>query len=84
VIGLTCGLFAVVARAERGPAMAGGEAVATRPLQLGFRENAGEARPSRALGSSSGGYGRALGRGLVTGASEGASLLAALMAGSGG
>jgi hypothetical protein len=55
VIGLTCGLFAVVARAERGPAMAGGEAVATRPLRLGFRENAGEARPSRALGSSSGG-----------------------------
>jgi hypothetical protein len=44
----------VVARAKRGPAMAGGEAVAARPLRLGFQGNADEARPSHALGGSSG------------------------------
>jgi hypothetical protein len=36
-IGLTCGRFVVVARTERLPAMAGGEAVATRPPRLGLR-----------------------------------------------
>jgi hypothetical protein len=51
-IGLMCGLFAVVARAERGPAMAGGEAVASRPPRLRFRGNAGDARPSSAIGGS--------------------------------
>jgi hypothetical protein len=30
--------------------MAGGEAVTVRPPRLGFRSNAGEARPSRVLG----------------------------------
>jgi hypothetical protein len=35
-IGLTCGRFAVVARTERSPAMAGGEAVTTRPSRLGL------------------------------------------------
>jgi hypothetical protein len=54
VIELTCGLFAVVAGAERGPAMAGGEVVAARPPRLGLRGNAGDARPSHALGGSSG------------------------------
>jgi hypothetical protein len=52
VIGLTCGLFAVVARAERGPVMASGEAVAARSPRLGFRGNAGDARPSSAIGGS--------------------------------
>jgi hypothetical protein len=42
----------VVAQAERGPAMAGGEAVAARPPRLGFRGNAGDARPSSAIGGS--------------------------------
>jgi hypothetical protein len=50
VIGLTCGLLPAVARAERSPAMAGGEAVAARPPRLGLRGNAGDARPSHALG----------------------------------
>jgi hypothetical protein len=36
------------------PAMSGGEAVATRPPRLGLRCNAGEARPSRVRGGSSG------------------------------
>jgi hypothetical protein len=36
-IGLTCGRFAVEARAERRPAMADGEAVATRLPRLGLR-----------------------------------------------
>jgi hypothetical protein len=31
--------------------MAGGEAVTVRPPRLGFRANAGEARPSRVLGA---------------------------------
>jgi hypothetical protein len=53
-IGLTCGLLTVVARAERSPAMDGGEAVAERPPRLGLRGKAGDARPSRALGGSSG------------------------------
>jgi hypothetical protein len=39
---------------ELPPAMAGGEAVVARPPWLGLRRNAGEARPSRARGSSSG------------------------------
>jgi hypothetical protein len=47
-----CGLFAVVARAERGPTMAGGEAVVARPPQLGLRGNVGDARPSSAIGGS--------------------------------
>jgi hypothetical protein len=34
--------------------MADGEAVTVRPPRLGFRANAGEARPSRVLGGSSG------------------------------
>jgi hypothetical protein len=42
------------ARAERGPAMTGGEAVTVRPPQLEFQANAGEARPSRVFGGSSG------------------------------
>jgi hypothetical protein len=52
VIGLTCRLLAVVARAKWGPVMAGGEAVAARPPRLGFRGNAGDARPSSAIGGS--------------------------------
>jgi hypothetical protein len=32
--------------------MAGGEAVAARPLGLRFRGNAGDARPSSAIGGS--------------------------------
>jgi hypothetical protein len=52
VIGLTCDRFAVVARPERGPAMAGGEVVVARPPRLGFRGNASEARPSSAIGGS--------------------------------
>jgi hypothetical protein len=52
VIGLTCVLFAVAARAERGPVMADGEAVAARPPRLGFRGNAEAARPSSAIGGS--------------------------------
>jgi hypothetical protein len=36
-IGLTCGWIAVVARTERRPVMAGGEAVAARPPRLGLR-----------------------------------------------
>jgi hypothetical protein len=52
VIGLTCDRFAVVARAERDPVMAGGEAVTARPSRLGFRGNAGDARPSSAVGGS--------------------------------
>jgi hypothetical protein len=53
VNGLTCGLFAVAARAERGPAMAGGEAVAARPPRLRFfRGNASDARPSSVIGGS--------------------------------
>jgi hypothetical protein len=36
------------------PVMAGGEATAARLLRLGLQRNAGEARPSRASGSSSG------------------------------
>jgi hypothetical protein len=35
----------VVARAERGPAMAGGKAEAARLPRLGFLENASDARP---------------------------------------
>jgi hypothetical protein len=42
------------ARAERGPTMAGGEAMTVRPPWLGFQANVGEARPSRVLGGSSG------------------------------
>jgi hypothetical protein len=53
-IRLTSDRLAAAVRAERGPAMTGGETATVRPPRLGFRENAGEARPSRALGSSSG------------------------------
>jgi hypothetical protein len=42
----------VVARAEKGPAMADDEAVAARPPRLGFRGNTGDARPSSAIGGS--------------------------------
>jgi hypothetical protein len=52
VIGLTCDRFAVVARVERDPAMAGGEAMTARPPRLGFRGNVGDARPSSAVGGS--------------------------------
>jgi hypothetical protein len=52
VIGLTCVLFAVAARAEMGPVMAGGEAVAAQPPRLGFQGNAEDARPSSAIGGS--------------------------------
>jgi hypothetical protein len=54
VIGLTCDRFAVVARPERSPSMVGGKTGTARPPQLGFRGNAGEARPSHAIGGSSG------------------------------
>jgi hypothetical protein len=52
VIGLTCGRFAVVARAERDPTMAASEAVTARPPRLRFRGNVGDARPSSAVGGS--------------------------------
>jgi hypothetical protein len=54
VIGLTCDRFAVVAWPERSPAMASGETGMAQPPRLGFRWNADEARPSRAIGGSSG------------------------------
>jgi hypothetical protein len=53
-IGLTCARSAVVAWPEKGPAMAGGKAVAARLPRLGFWRNASEAKPSCACGSSSG------------------------------
>jgi hypothetical protein len=64
--------------------MAGNRAVTTRPPQLGFRCNAGEAKPSCACGSSSGGLGRSLGLWVGHGASGDASSPAALMAGGSG
>jgi hypothetical protein len=54
LIELTCGRSAAVAWPEKSPATACGEAVAARPPRLGFRRRAGEAKPSRACGSSSG------------------------------
>jgi hypothetical protein len=53
-IGLTRGRLASETWPGNSPVMADGEATAARPLRLGLRRNAGEARPSRARGSSSG------------------------------
>jgi hypothetical protein len=64
--------------------MAGGKAVATWPPRLGFPGNAGDARPSRALGSSSGCQGRAMGHWFITETSGATLPPAALMAGGGG
>jgi hypothetical protein len=69
---------------ERPLVMAGGGAVTAWPSQLGFRRNAGEAKPSRACGSLGGGEGGAWGRRLATGVSGAASSPTALMAGGGG
>jgi hypothetical protein len=60
--------------------MAGGEAVAARPPRLGFRGNAGDARPSHALGGSSGCWGRAMGQWFASSASGARSSPATLMA----
>jgi hypothetical protein len=64
--------------------MAAGEAVAARPLRLGFRGNVSDARPSHALGGSSGCEGRAMGHWFASGASGARSSPAALMVGGGG
>jgi hypothetical protein len=53
-IRLTSDRLAATVWAERGPAITGGETATVRPPQLGFWAIAGEARPSRVLGSSSG------------------------------
>jgi hypothetical protein len=55
-----------------------------RPGELGFRATAGEARPSRVLGSSSGYYGRARGHWFDTAARGVAMSPAVLMAGGSG
>jgi hypothetical protein len=51
-IELTCDRSMAVAWLEKSPAMAGGETVAAWPPRLGFRWNAGMAKPLRACGSS--------------------------------
>jgi hypothetical protein len=50
-IRLTSDRLAAAVRAERGPAMTGDETATVRPPQLGFRANAGAARPSSVLGA---------------------------------
>jgi hypothetical protein len=61
--------------------MTGGEEATVRPPQLRVRANAGEARPSRVLGSLSGYYGRARGHRFNMTACGATMSLAALMAG---